>query len=51
LPTTGISVKTQYFIASGQVTLGDKTLYITTLFQRDSKGVTSIITRKLGAFS
>jgi len=51
LPTTGISVKTQYVIASGQLTLGDKTLYITTLFQRDSKGVTSIITRKLGAFS
>jgi len=51
LPAKGISVKTEYFLAKGQVTLGDKTLYITSLIHRDSKGVTSILWRKLGAFS
>lgn len=51
LPSKGISVKTEYFKASGQVMLGDNVLHITTLIHRDSKGVISIVKRKLGAFS
>ena len=51
LPANGISVKTEYFLASGQVVLDDKVLTVTTLIHRDSKGVTTIVRRKLGAFS
>ena len=51
LPSKGISVKTEYFKASGQVMLGDNVLHITTLIHRDSKGAISIVKRKLGAFS
>ena len=51
LPAKGISVKSDYFLAQGQVTLGDKTLTITTMIHRDNKGATSILWRKLGANS
>jgi len=51
LPETGLSVKTEYFFASGQVTLGDKTLFVTSLIHRDNKGATKIMSRKLGEFS
>ncbi len=49
LPDNGISVKTEYFMASGQVTLGERTLYVTTLIHRDNKGVTTVVSRKFGA--
>ncbi len=51
LPKNGVSVKTEYFLASGQVTFADRTLYVKTLIHRDGKGVTTLISRKLGAFS
>ncbi len=51
LPTQGVTVKSDYFLAQGQVTLGDKTLYITTMIHRDSQGATTILWRKLGANS
>ena len=51
LPAQGISVSSEFFQASGQVTLGEKTIYVNTLIQRDSKGVTTILSRKLGEFS
>ena len=51
LPVKGLSVSTEYFLADGQVTVGEKTLYIKTLLHRDKKGITRVISRKLGAFS
>ena len=51
LPEKGLSVSTGYFIASGQVTLGDKTIFVRTLIQRDDKGATSILSRQLGELS
>ena len=51
LPANGISVSTEYFQASGQVTLGEKTIFVNTLIHRDKKGVTTILSRKLGEFS
>ena len=51
LPATGVSVTSEYFQASGQVTLGEKTIYVNTLIYRDSKGGSAIISRKLGEFS
>lgn len=51
LPEKGLSVKTEYFIASGQVTQGEKTLFVTSLIYRDNKGATQILSRKLGEFS
>lgn len=50
LPAKGLSVTTSYFEASGDVMLDEKTLVITTLIHRDSKGGTRIISRKLGEF-
>ncbi|MCK4707544.1 MAG: type II secretion system minor pseudopilin GspK, partial [Gammaproteobacteria bacterium] len=51
LPAKGISVTSEYFQASGQVTLGEKTIFVNTLIHRDKKGVTAILSRKLGEFS
>ena len=51
LPQKGISVSSEYFQASGQVSIGEKTIYINTLIHRDKKGATTIISRKLGEFS
>jgi len=51
LPARGISVTSEYFQASGQVTLGEKTIFVNTLIYRDKKGVTAILSRKLGEFS
>ena len=51
LPLTGLSVSTEYFKADGQVVLGEKSLTIKSLFYRDKKGVTQVISRKLGEFS
>ncbi len=47
----GVTVSTEYFIASGQVTLGDKTLFVTSLIHRSGNGGTRILSRKLGEFS
>lgn len=51
LPTTGFTVKTEYFIASGQVVLGEKATTVTSLIHRDSNGVTTVLKRRLGDFS
>ena len=51
LPNVGISVTTEYFLASGQITLGTKTLFVNTLIHRDNRGATRILSRKLGEFS
>jgi len=51
LPSQGVSVSTEYFIAAGQVTLGDKTLFVTSLIHRANNGGTRILSRKLGEFS
>lgn len=44
----GLTVSTEYFHASGQVTIGDKTLFVESLIHRDNKGGTRIMSRKLG---
>ncbi len=51
LPEKDMSVISEYFQASGQVTLGEKTIYVDTLIHRNKKGATVIQSRKLGAFS
>jgi general secretion pathway protein K len=51
LPNVGLSVTTEYFLASGQITLGTKTLFVNTLIHRDNRGATRILSRKLGEFS
>ena len=51
LPNVGISVTTEYFLASGQITLGAKTLFVNTLIHRDNRGATRTLSRKLGEFS
>ena len=51
LPNVGINVTTEYFLASGQIVLGTKTLFVNTLIHRDNKGATRILSRKLGEFS
>ena len=51
LPNVGLSVTTEYFLASGQIVLGAKTLFVNTLIHRDNKGATRILSRKLGEFS
>ena len=51
LPKKGMSVTSEYFQASGQVTQGEKTIFVNTLIHRDKKGATTIISRKLGEFS
>lgn len=44
----GLSVKTNYFNAIGQVTLLDKTINFSTLIHRDDNGSTKILTRTFG---
>jgi general secretion pathway protein K len=51
LPVKGMSVNTEYFLASAQITLGTNTLFVQMLIQRDTKGATRILSRKLGEFS
>ena len=54
LPEKGrptLSVSTEYFIASGQITLGEKSVFVTTLIHRDNKGATRILSRQFGEFS
>jgi general secretion pathway protein K len=51
LPDKYLSVSSEYFLASGQVTLGDKTVFVTSLIHRDNRGATRILYRKLGEFS
>ncbi len=46
-----LSVTTNYFLASGLVTLGEKTTFVSTLIYRDKNGHTTILSRKLGEFS
>ncbi len=51
LPKKGMSVSSEYFQASGQVSIGEKTIFVNTLIHRDNKGATTIISRQLGEFS
>lgn len=46
----GLTVTTEYFLASGQITIGDKTLFVESLIHRDNKGATTILSRKLGGY-
>ncbi len=48
LVETGLSVSTDYFLAHGQVTLGEQDIFLNTLIHRDSKGKTTVISRTLG---
>ena len=43
-----LSVATDYFLADGQVTIADKTVYIKSLIRRDGKGQTYVLSRSLG---
>lgn len=43
-----LSVSTNYFLAAGQVSLGEKSLVINSLFYRDKLGQTHVISRTLG---
>ena len=45
---TNLAVASSYFLASGQVTIGDKSIYINSVFYRDDRGQTSVISRSLG---
>ncbi len=45
---TNLAVKSNYFQASGQITLGDKDIIINSLIHRDDKGKTRIRSRSLG---
>lgn len=51
LPAKVLSVTSEYFQASGQVTIDEKTIFVNTLIHRDKKGGTTILSRKLGEFS
>lgn len=46
----GLTVKTEYFLASGQITIGDKTLFVESLIHRDNNGATRVLSRKLGGY-
>jgi general secretion pathway protein K len=48
LEEAGLSVSTDYFLAHGQITLGDQSLFLNTLIHRDSAGKTVIVSRTLG---
>ncbi len=43
-----LSVATKYFLAEGQVTVNEKTVYINSMISRDSQGGTSVMSRNLG---
>ena len=43
-----LAVATDYFLADGQVTINDKTVYIKSLIERDGKGQTHVLSRNLG---
>jgi general secretion pathway protein K len=44
----GLTVSTEYFLATGQITIGEKTLLVETLIHRDSNGATRVLSRTLG---
>jgi general secretion pathway protein K len=44
----GLSVSTQFFLATGAVTLDDKSVTIHSLLQRDGNGQTRVLSRGLG---
>ncbi len=46
----GLGVKTRYFRAYGQVTLGDQVYNLSSLIYRDEKGITTVMNRTLGLF-
>ncbi len=45
---TNLTVATKYFLAEGQVTIGDKSVYINSMIMRDDKGATTVMSRSLG---
>ncbi len=50
LEESGLSVSTNYFLAHGQVTVGEQELSLNSLIYRDSEGKTVIISRTLGRY-
>ncbi len=50
LEESGLSVSTNYFLAHGQVTVGEQELSLNSLIYRDSEGKTLIISRTLGRY-
>lgn len=46
----GLTVSTEYFLASGQITIGDRTLFVESLIHRDKNGGTKVLSRKLGGY-
>ncbi len=45
-----LSVSTSYFLASGVVTLGEKSITLNSLIYRDKNGLSKVLTRSLGSF-
>lgn len=45
-----LSVSTSYFLATGIVTLGEKSITLNSLISRDKNGLTKVLTRSLGSF-
>ena len=48
IDVAGLSVSTDYFLAHGQITLGEQELSLNSLINRDSKGKTVVVHRTLG---
>ena len=48
LDPTGLSVSTNYFLAHGQITLGEQEVLLNSLVRRDAQGKTTILHRTLG---
>lgn len=48
IDVSGLSVSTDYFLAHGQITLGEQEVGLNSLINRDSKGKTVVVKRTLG---
>ena len=48
IDVAGLSVSTDYFLAHGQITIGEQELSLNSLINRDSNGKTVVVYRTLG---